>query len=100
MAPAVPAIRPISDLRTDLNGICEQAANSQQPIFMTKNGKATLVVIDCEAYERQRQHDRYVMKLREAELEQQYHPETVSQAEVTSRVEAILEQARKLASHA
>lgn len=100
MAPAVPAIRPISDLRTDLNGICEQAADSQQPIFMTKNGKATLVVIDCEAYERQRQHDCYVMKLREAEIEQQYHPETVSQAEVTRRVEDILAQARKIAAHA
>ena len=58
----LPAIRPISDLRTDLNGVCEDACETQQPIFMTKNGKATLVVMDCEAYERQRQHDRYVMK--------------------------------------
>lgn len=100
MTPAVPAIRPISDLRTDLNGICDQAAESQQPIFMTKNGKATLVVIDCEAYEQQRQHDRYVLKLREAELEAQYHPETVSRAEVTRRVEDILAQAREMRAHA
>lgn len=96
MAPAVPAIRPISDLRTDLNGICEQAAESQQPIFMTKNGKAALVVIDCEAYERQRQHDRYVMKLREAEIEQQYHPESIPQAEVDRQINRILQQAREL----
>ena len=45
----LPAIRPISDLRTDLNGVCEDACETQQPIFMTKNGKATLVVMDCEA---------------------------------------------------
>ncbi|WP_305297389.1 type II toxin-antitoxin system Phd/YefM family antitoxin [Parvibacter caecicola] len=100
MTPAFPAIRPISDLRTDLNGICEQAAQSQQPIFMTKNGKASLVVIDCEAYERQRQHDRYVLKLREAELEQQYHPETVTRNEVSSHVSSIIAQARELFPHA
>ena len=83
----LPAIRPISDLRTDLNGVCEDACETQQPIFMTKNGKATLVVMDCEAYERQRQHDRYVMKMREAEIEAQYHPESLALGEVGERME-------------
>ena len=32
----LPAIRPISDLRTDLNGVCEDACESQQPIFMKR----------------------------------------------------------------
>ena len=56
---------------------------------MTKNGKATLVVMDCEAYERQRQHDRYVMKMREAEIEAQYHPESLALGEVGERMERI-----------
>ena len=85
----LPAIRPISDLRTDLNGVCEDACETQQPIFRTKNGKATLVVMDCEAYERQRQHDRYVMKMREAEIEAQYHPESLALGEVGERMERI-----------
>lgn len=85
----LPAIRPISDLRTDLNGVCEDACETQQPIFMTKNGKATLVVMDCEAYERQRQHDRCVMKMREAEIEAQYHPESLALGEVGERMERI-----------
>ena len=85
----LPAIRPISDPRTDLNGVCEDACETQQPIFMTKNGKATLVVMDCEAYERQRQHDRYVMKMREAEIEAQYHPESLALGEVGERMERI-----------
>ena len=58
----IPQIRPISDLRTNLNDVCELARESQQPIFMTKNGKASLVVIDCEAYEGQQRHERYVQK--------------------------------------
>ena len=85
-AVAVPDIRPISELRTNLNGICEDARNTQEPIFMTKNGKAALVVIDCEAYERQRQHDRYVLKLREAEIEATYHPEAVSQEQLNAHM--------------
>lgn len=57
----LPHLRPISDLRTDLNGICKEARESHSPIFLTKNGTATLVVMDCDAYERQRQHERYVL---------------------------------------
>lgn len=91
MAASLPLIRPISDFRTDLNGICDEARASQQPIFMTKNGKASLVVMDCDAYERQRQHDRYVMKLREAEIEAKYRPEGVSQAKLDARIRTVLE---------
>ena len=39
LSPAVlPAIRPISDLRTNLNDVCEQARELREPIVMTKNG--------------------------------------------------------------
>lgn len=86
MTMPLPLIRPVSDLRTDLGGICDMARETQQPIFMTKNGKASLVVFDSEAYERQRQHDRFVEKLREAEIEAKYRPDTVSQAELDGRV--------------
>ena len=82
----VPETRPISDLRTDLNNFCDYARECGQPIFMTKNGKATLVVFDCEAYEAQRQHDRYVAKLREAEIEAKYVKETVSLDQLDERV--------------
>ena len=96
----VPAIRPISDLRTDLSDVCECARDSQQPIFMTKTGKASLVVMDCEAYERQRQHERYVLKLREAEIESRYHPEAVSLDEMDKRVAKVLASARREPSRA
>ena len=42
----LPHLRPISDLRTNLNGICKEARESHSPIFLTKNGTATLVVMD------------------------------------------------------
>lgn len=91
MVMPLPAIRPVSDLRTDLAGICDEARETQQPIFMTKNGKASLVVIDCVAYEEQRQHERYVQKLREAEIEEKYRKETISQASLDETMERIFE---------
>lgn len=89
MPAALPLIRPISDLRTDLNDVCVQAQETRQPIFMTKNGKASLVVIDCAAYEEQRQHERYVHKLREAEIEAKYRSETVRQAALDETMERV-----------
>lgn len=97
MSVAVPLMRPISDLRTNLNEVCEVAHETQEPIYMTKNGTACLVVFDSEAYEQQRMHDLYVMKLREAEIEAQYKKDAVSFDEVDKRIKSILKEARKIA---
>ncbi len=92
---AIPAIRPISDLRTDLNSVCDEAHESRRPIFMTKNGKASLVVMDCDAYEQQQQHERYVLKLREAEIEARYQKDAVSMKEMNDRIGSIIAFASK-----
>lgn len=97
MSVAVPAMRPISDLRTNLNEVCDVARETQQPIFMTKNGSACLVVFDSAAYEHQRMHDQYVLKLREAEIEAQYKSDTVSVSDLDKRVNHIISEAKKLA---
>lgn len=89
MSVALPLIRPISDLRTDLNDVCAQAQETRQPIFMTKNGKASLVVMDCAAYEEERQHERFAHKLREAEIEERYQKASVSQAQLDESMEQI-----------
>ena len=44
-------IRPISDLRTRLNHIENLARETREPIIMTKNGTASLIVIDSDAYD-------------------------------------------------
>ena len=87
---AIPQTRPISDLRSDLGGICDQAAQSRAPIFMTKNGHATLVLMDCDTYEAERQHERYVLKLREAEIEAKYRPSSISTSELDKTIEHTL----------
>lgn len=78
IAAQMPQILPISDLRTNLNAVCDVAEETGQPIFMTKNGKAKLVVYDSNAYEEMLQGQRFAQKLREAEIEARYVDKTFS----------------------
>lgn len=46
----MPIIRPISDLRNKANKISELAHNSDEPIFITKNGEGDMVVMSMTQY--------------------------------------------------
>ena len=46
----MPIIKPISDLRNKSNEISELAHNSNEPIFITKNGAGDLVVMSMSHY--------------------------------------------------
>ncbi len=46
----MPIIKPISDLRNKSNQISELANNSNEPIFITKNGEGDLVVMSMSHY--------------------------------------------------
>lgn len=46
--------------------------------------------MDCDTYEAQRQHERYVLKLREAEIEAKYRPRAVSANELDKAIEHTL----------
>lgn len=48
----MPIIKPISDLRNKSNEISELAKNSNEPIFITKNGEGDLVVMSMAYYKR------------------------------------------------
>ncbi len=42
-------IRPVSDLRNNFSAI-EQIVNTGSPVYLTKNGYGTMVVLSLEAY--------------------------------------------------
>jgi len=46
----MPIIKPISDLRNKSNEISELAQNSNEPIFITKNGEGNMVVMSMSHY--------------------------------------------------
>ena len=47
----MPTIRPLSDLRNRTTNIAELAHAEQEPVFITKNGYADLVVMSMDTYE-------------------------------------------------
>lgn len=88
-AGALPAIRPITDLRTKLNDVCEQATSLQEPVVLTKNGAPAYVLMDCAAYEAAEHRARVRAALREAEIEERYRPEPLSAGESDARMREV-----------
>ena len=85
----LPIIRPITDLRTNLNDVCRQAADAQEPVVLTKNGAAAYVLMDADTYDRRERSRRTWLALREAEIEEKYRPDSVSDEEVRSSLREI-----------
>lgn len=50
----MPDIRPLSDLRNKFTEISRSVHETNEPIFLTRNGTGDMVVMSMEAYERMR----------------------------------------------
>ena len=88
----LPIIRPITDLRTQLNDVCMQATESGKPVVLTKNGNASYVLMDSNDYDAASQRNRVYLALREAEIEERYNPEAVSAEDSKARLRDIFAQ--------
>ena len=91
---AAPIIRSSTDIRRDYNGIEALAKETGQPIYLTKNGRASLVVIDAATFD----YDQYVgLMIDEAIEHNKRHPRTYTpegaKTEIRKRV------AEKVADH-
>ena len=62
-------IRPISDLRNNFAEISKTVHESNEPVFLTKNGYGDMVVMSLESYENLQFEIEIYYKLREAEEE-------------------------------
>lgn len=85
----LPLIRPITDMRTSLNDVCDQATETGEPVILTKNGKPAYVLMDSDAFDAARLHQREVEALREMEIEEKYRPKAVSAEEVDAQMAEI-----------
>ena len=63
------SIRPVSDLRNNFADISKTVHETQQPVFLTRNGYGNMVVMSMEAYENLRFESEVYSKLAEAERE-------------------------------
>lgn len=87
----MPNIRPVSDLRNHFAEITKEAQLSGEPVFLTKNGVGSIVVMSMESYERNRYDSMVYDKLREAELQAASTAQRRSHEEVMTRARALLD---------
>ncbi len=78
----MPQIRPVSDLRNNFAEISRVVHETEEPVFLTKNGYGDMVVMSMEMYERKRFESEVYFKLREAELEAKSTDKRFSHKEV------------------
>lgn len=65
----MPSIRPVSDLRNKFAEITREVQETGEPVFLTKNGYGSIVVMSMEAYEQQKFESEIYYKLKEAEIQ-------------------------------
>lgn len=75
-------IRPISDLRNKFTDISKTVHETAQPIFLTRNGYAEMVVMSMEAYENLQLESEVYTKLQAAEREAEQTNKRYSSKEV------------------
>ena len=79
-------IRPISDLRNNFAEISRLVHETQEPVFLTKNGYGDMVVMSIEAYEAKQFESEIFHKLKEAQTEAESTEMRYSHEEVFSNL--------------
>lgn len=51
----MPTIKPISELQRNTASLVREAMETKEPIYLTKNGSASVVLLDAHEYDRQLQ---------------------------------------------
>ena len=90
----MPSIRPVSDLRNHFAEITKEVQTSNEPVFLTKNGVGSIVVMSMESYEQSRYDSMVYDKLREAEMQAATTTERFSHEEVMAAARKRLEERR------
>ena len=84
-------IRPVSDLRNNFAEISKQVHETNEPVFLTKNGFGDMVVLSMEAYEKLQFDSEVYFKLKEAEKSAELGGKTYSAKEVLKSIKELLD---------
>ena len=90
----MPIIKPISDLRNKSNEISELAHNSNEPIYITKNGKGDLVVMSMSHYSKMQLKIDLLGKLSVAQSQKAYGDKGRTLKQVMTNIRATINASR------
>ena len=94
--PAVPKIRPISDLRNKFSAISRVVHESNEPVYLTKNGKGDMVVMSLETYEQNLFESEIYLKLKEAEYQASSEKKRYTHEETMNELRKIVDEKKTL----
>lgn len=83
-------IRPVSDLRNNFAEISNQVHETNEPVYLTKNGFGDMVVLSMEAYENLQFESEVYFKLKEAERVAELGGKTFSSKEVLKNIKEVI----------
>jgi prevent-host-death family protein len=89
--PAIPEIRPVSDLRNRFSDISKIVHESNEPVYLTKNGRGDMVVMSLEAYEQNLFESEIYLKLKEAEYQASSTKKRYTHDEVITELQTIIQ---------
>ena len=75
-------IRPVSDLRNNFAEISKTVQETAQPVFLTKNGYGSMVVLSMEAFQNMQFESEVYFSLLEAEKEAEHTKKRFSTKDV------------------
>lgn len=84
-------IRPVSDLRNNFAEISNQVHETNEPVYLTKNGFGDMVVLSMEAYENLQFESEVYFKLKEAERVAELGGKTFSSKEVLKNIKEVIQ---------
>lgn len=79
-------IKASASLRNDYTTISNMAKETQEPIYITKNGEGDLVLMNIDAFEKREQMLKLRAKVLQAEQERLDGTETISISEARKRL--------------
>ena len=83
-------IRPVSDLRNNFADISKIVHQSQQPVFLTKNGYGDMVVMSMETFEDMKSESDIYSKLQEAEKQASLTGKRFSSKDVFEEIQKLI----------
>jgi prevent-host-death family protein len=95
IVPAIPRIRPVSDLRNKFSDISRIVHESNEPVYLTKNGRGNMVVMSLEAYEQNLFQSEIYIKLKEAEYQAASTKKRHSHNEVLAELRNVIKKESK-----
>jgi len=85
-------IRPVTDLRNNFTDISNLVKETNEPVFLTKDGHGDMVVMSIEKFKQYKKEDELKVQIRESKQQQKIDNKLYSSDEVFGNMIKVIEE--------